>query len=99
MTHRIRSVSQFQSNLIDSLQTRIAVEFDLDAGFHRQSADEATQHVMPVDRSSGNAWHSENRLGLRQIRKNLAGGHSPASEDLFQRIDEPTEMTKVTSNL
>ncbi|WP_417736496.1 hypothetical protein [Rosistilla oblonga] len=82
--------------MIDSLQTRIAVGFDPDAGFNRQSADEATQHGMPVDRYSVDFWHGGNRLALSQIRKNLAGGGSPASEDLFPRFDEPTEMTKVT---
>ncbi|WP_417740260.1 hypothetical protein [Rosistilla oblonga] len=91
--------------MIDSLQRQIAVDLrrDPDAAFTSQTADEATQHGMPMDRNSDNAWHRGNRLTLRLIRKNLAGGHSPASEDLFVRLDEPSEMFEgevnpVTSN-
>lgn len=45
-----------------------------------------------MDRNTVKAWYREIGLGLRQIRKDLAGGRSPDREEQFERIGKLTDQ-------
>lgn len=79
--------------MIDSLELQTAGDpDDPDAVFTSQtpsqSADKAAQQGTPVHRNTVKAWYREIGLGLRQIRKDIAGGGSPDRQEQFERIGE-----------
>ena len=51
-----------------------------------------------MDRNSVKAWYREIGLGLRQIRKDIAGGHSPDRQEQFERIGELTDPYESDGN-
>lgn len=63
-----------------------------------QSADKVTAAGTPVHRNTVKAWYREIGLGLRQIRKDIAGGHSPDRGLQFERIGALTDMYELEGN-
>ncbi len=63
-----------------------------------QSADKVTAAGTPVHRNTVKTWYREIGLGLRQIRKDIAGGHSPDRGQQFERIGDLTDMYEREGN-
>jgi len=63
-----------------------------------QSADKAAAKGTPVDRNTVKAWYREIGLGLRQIRKDIAGGRSEDRQEQFERIGELTAQYENDGN-
>ncbi len=89
--------------MIDSLDLQTAGDpDDPDAVFTSQtptqSADKVTAAGTAVHRNTVKTWYREIGLGLRQIRKDIAGGHSPDRGQQFERIGELTDMYECDGN-
>lgn len=89
--------------MIESLHLQTAGDpDDPDAVFTRQTpsqtADKVTRQGTPIDRNTVKACYREIGLGLRQMRKDIARGHSPDRHEQFERIGELTVQYESDGN-